>query len=239
MIDIIRTIFLFASVLFSFFVGCFVSFSVSIFLPKASRHLFYQTVASYWSKFLIFIIGINLRVEGIKNIPEKGPVLFVSNHQGAADIPIMLGVIPQKFRFIIKKELFDIPFFGWYLRKAEYIPVERGESRGAIGMFISAKKALKKGENILIFPEGTRSKDGNLQEFKRGSMLLAVKGGIPVVPIAISGSYDIMLPGKFVVKKVNVTVKIGKLIILSDSETSNEIIFSAVKNLFDEIKNNG
>ena len=136
--------------------------------------------------------------------------MIAANHQGAADIPILLGGLPITFLFAIKKELFKVPIFGWYLKKAGYFPVDREMVLNAYKLVDKMVTLLKNGDRILIFPEGTRSRDGSLGNFKRGSLLAALKSGVPVLPVAISGSYDILPKGAKFFSPSQVRLSIGK-----------------------------
>jgi len=204
----------------SFIVGTLLTVLLS--WVSGEKTLTYQRSARLWAQFLGRISGIPVKMEGAENIPPKEAVVLVSNHQGAADILILLAYLPVYFRFVIKKELFKIPFFGWYLKKAGYLSVDRGAGEKAHKMFSEAEQVLKSGENILVFPEGTRSRDGKLQPFKRGSLLLAFRAKVKVVPIAISGSFNILPAQSIFYDKVPVKVNIGKPFSLEKYGTAYE-----------------
>ncbi|MFA6430977.1 MAG: lysophospholipid acyltransferase family protein [Candidatus Margulisiibacteriota bacterium] len=206
----IRTLFFYLLLLITFFLGTAWAILFSLFSSPSNRIKNFQKVAKQWGNLLVWISGIPLSVRGIENLPKNESVIYASNHQGAADILILLAVLPENFTFIIKKELFDIPLFGWYLRAAGYISIDRGSRRGAVEMINNSIKRLKEGGSILVFPEGTRSPDGKLQEFKRGSLLLAYKAGVRVVPIAIDGSYYILPKKSRLINPVPVKVSIGE-----------------------------
>ncbi|MFH2034309.1 MAG: lysophospholipid acyltransferase family protein [Candidatus Margulisiibacteriota bacterium] len=209
---VLRSILFYLVVVFSFPVGSALTCLASLAVKPASKA--FRFVASRWSRLLVLISGVKITVSGKENVPRGEAVIFVSNHQGAADIPILLASIPVLFRFIIKKELFKIPFFGWYLRKADYLCVDRGAADKAHSFMSEAVNLLKAGQDLLIFPEGTRSRDGKLGEFKRGSLLLAFKAKVKIVPVAVSGSFDVFKGGSLLVNAVPVRVSIGKPISL-------------------------
>lgn len=203
---VIHNIFFYLLVIITFFVGtaityCFVPFNRDKSYP-------FRRAASIWSGLLLPFSGVKVAVSGLENLPKGQPVIIAANHQGAADIPIVLSSLPLTFRFAIKKELFSIPIFGGYLRLAGYFPVDRKVVLSAYKMVETISAILKAGDSVLIFPEGTRSQDGRLGEFKRGSLLAASKSGVPVVPVAISGSYQILPRGTKLFKpaKVKFTV---------------------------------
>lgn len=231
----IKTGIFYAALLVSFFAGTFLSIVLSIFSSPEKRIIRFQKTAHIWAKFLAFISGIPVTINGLENLPKNEAVIFASNHQGAADILILLACIPVRFTFIVKKELLEVPFFGWYLKNAGYVGVDRGSRRGAIQMFSNAADRLKAGDNILIFPEGTRSPDGTLQEFKRGSLLLAFKAKVRIVPIAISGSFNIMRKKSYVINPTPIKMNIGKPISLekygNDSDAANDDLRNIIQGM--------
>ena len=177
-----------------------------------------QTIARNWARFLITFSGIKITVSGLENIPKKQPVIFASNHQGAADILLCLALIPANFRFAIKKELFKIPIFGWALKKCGYFVIDRASLLSVLKMTQDFVGVLEKGGSILIFPEGTRSRNGALGPFKQASLLAAPKAGVPVVPIAISGSYSILQRGSWVFERHPIKFSVGKPIKIASED---------------------
>ncbi|OGC16123.1 hypothetical protein A3J90_03400 [candidate division WOR-1 bacterium RIFOXYC2_FULL_37_10] len=233
--NLIRTVLLCLVALITFFIGSILTILISFFYFPKDKVFIFQRAAIVWARLLVWISGIPINVYGRENIPLNEPLILVSNHQGMADILIALAILPVRFRFIIKKELFSVPIFGWYLRKSGYIPVDRGTRKGALDMFVLSKEVLEKGESILIFPEGTRSPDGKLQEFKRGSMFLAIKNKVRVLPLAISGSFGIMPKKSYIIHSVPVQIKIGKPVSLKqygkDSDKANEEVYRIIKEM--------
>jgi 1-acyl-sn-glycerol-3-phosphate acyltransferase len=116
----------------------------------------------------------------------------MSNHQGSYDIFALLGHLPYQFKWLAKKELFSIPFFGWAMAAAGYISIDREGTRETVEAMNVAAQKIQDGMSVVIFPEGSRSPDGSIQPFKKGGFTLAIKSKVPIVPIAISGSRDIM-----------------------------------------------
>jgi len=151
-----------------------------------------------------------VKISGINNVPKEGGVIFASNHQGALDILIHLAYLPRYFRFVAKSDLFRIPFFGWYMSLAGYVPIEREVSASAHRTIGSVSDVLRSGDCILIFPEGTRSKTGELGPFKRGSLMAAFSSGAAVVPVAISGSYKMMPKKSYLINIVPISIKFGQ-----------------------------
>lgn len=150
----------------------------------------------YWAgikgvMFFVRAVGVRVRVAGRERIPP-GTCLFVANHTSSADAPAVVGAIPQRIAILLKESLFKYPIVGQAFRLAQFIPVNRRERDSAIVSLEKAIEALRGGQSFLIYPEGTRSPDGRLQEFKKGAVVMAIKAGVPIVPIACSGAHRIM-----------------------------------------------
>lgn len=142
-----------------------------------------------WGRYVVDRFGIDLRVTGLEHIPE-GPVVFVSNHQSFMDIPIYTAAIPHKeFSFVAKKDLLKIPLYGTWMQDIRCVMLDREDSRSALNSINEGIELLKQGFSLVVFPEGTRGSDGVMKEFRKGSLRLAVKPGVPVVPITFNGSY--------------------------------------------------
>ncbi|ORJ57704.1 1-acyl-sn-glycerol-3-phosphate acyltransferase [Geothermobacter hydrogeniphilus] len=148
--------------------------------------------ARLWGRIGLVLTGISLELESLEQIPRDRPVVFMANHQSNADILALLAGIPVQFRWLAKAELFRIPAFGGAMRRAGYIPVERGDRRKALEGMKTAAARIAAGSSVVIFPEGTRTEDGRLQEFKKGGFMVALQSGVPIVPVAIRGSYQVM-----------------------------------------------
>ena len=215
-IRFLRTIFVFLLVVVSYFAGIGLTYLFIPFVRPRTR--IYQNAAHYWAKALALFSGIKVEAAGLENIPLNKPLILVANHQGAADIPVLLAYLPVRFRFAIKKELFNIPIFGWYLRQAGYFPIDRQVVLSAYKTLEQIIGILKAGESVMIFPEGTRSRDGLLGKFKRGSLMAALKSGAPVVPIAIDGSYNIMPKGTYLITPSRIRLSVGQPIYITDEK---------------------
>jgi 1-acyl-sn-glycerol-3-phosphate acyltransferase len=140
--------------------------------------------------------GIRVEVSGRENVPAGVSCIFLSNHVSNLDAPVLLPMLPGMSSVLLKKELMRIPILGTAMRMAKFVPVERGSRRDAAQASVAAAAAaLKSGLHILIFAEGTRSKDGRLAAFKRGPFYLAMETGAPIVPVAISGTQTMMRKG--------------------------------------------
>ena len=151
------------------------------------------------ARFGLRIAGVTPRAEGVENIPP-GVCLFISNHVSNVDPPAIFEQIPGRVAFLAKRELFRIPLFGTAMRLGRFVPVHRADPAAARASVRLARKYMKEGISYLIFAEGTRSRDGSLGEFKRGSFLLAIETGAPVVPVTIIGTRAILPRGAFLIR---------------------------------------
>jgi 1-acyl-sn-glycerol-3-phosphate acyltransferase len=148
--------------------------------------------ARWWAKIQLLVSGVRVKVKGMEHLDRENPFIYMANHQGSYDIFALLSCLPVQFRWIAKKELFAIPILGWAMRAANYISIDRSGKRKALESIERAAGKIKGGISVVIFPEGTRSSDGSIQPFKRGGFTLALKSGVPIIPITIRGSLDVM-----------------------------------------------
>jgi 1-acyl-sn-glycerol-3-phosphate acyltransferase len=145
-----------------------------------------------WCRFVLRIFGIKVRIHGFENYSKDQPCLVASNHQSLMDIPLLVGKIPGHLRMVAKKELFSIPFFGQGMKAAGCIPLDRGNQRSGKEVSDEIGARISQGLQIWVAPEGTRSKDGTIGEFKKGSFAVAVSAHVPVQPVVIAGAIDIL-----------------------------------------------
>ena len=164
-------------------------FSISSFISTLfdSSGRLYARHARLWGRLGLALNGVSVSLSGAENLPD-GPVIFMSNHQSNFDILSLLAAIPRQIHWIAKKELFEIPVFGSSMRRGGYIPLDRGDGRKALQSMDEAAITIQQGKSVVLFPEGTRTQDGNLLPFKRGGFILARKAAVPVVPVTITGS---------------------------------------------------
>ncbi len=152
-------------------------------------------IARIWGRIQLGMTGTRVTISGLENIDPQQSYILTSNHQSFFDIFAFLGYLPVQFRWIAKAELFRLPFLGWAMTRIGYIPIERESPKKAYRSMLQAAEKVKKGVSVLIFPEGTRSPNGNLQPFKKGVFLIALKSQAPILPIAIRGTSQIMVKG--------------------------------------------
>jgi len=153
------------------------------------------------------ILGIRIDVNGVDVVGKGEPYIFMSNHMSFLDGPLLYFIIPQPVRVILKKEIFKIPVIGLGMKQVGFVPVDRKGIRGGKKSIDRAAQLMnEKGYSFLIFPEGTRTRDGKLQEFRRGGFFLALTSQSAIIPISIQGTYGIMPKGSFFVKKGKIKV---------------------------------
>ncbi len=165
----------------------------------------YAFHARLWARVALAMAGVGVTVRGTEHLP-LGPVIFMSNHQSNFDILALLAAMPRRIYWIAKKELFDIPVFGPSMRRGGYIPLDRSDGRKALKNMDNAAGIIREGKSVVMFPEGTRSRDLNLLPFKRGGFLLALKAGVPVVPVTINGSGRINPAGRIRLYRGDITI---------------------------------
>ncbi|MBS1867787.1 MAG: 1-acyl-sn-glycerol-3-phosphate acyltransferase, partial [Acidobacteria bacterium] len=195
----------------------FIAVFLSLYIIVVGIPLLLWTVISrnpdalYWAgvkgvMFFVRSVGVRVEVSGRERIPP-GACLFVANHTSSADAPAVVGAIPRRIAILLKKSLFAYPIVGQAFTLAHFIPVERGNHDSAIASLEKATEAMKEGQSFLIYPEGTRSPDGRLQEFKRGAVVMAIKAGVPIVPMACAGAHKVMEKRSFVIRPGVITVE--------------------------------
>jgi 1-acyl-sn-glycerol-3-phosphate acyltransferase len=185
--------------------------------------------ARLWSKFIFWGVGIRVHVTGEENIPKDRAVIFAANHQSTIDIPAMFGYLPAQFRIMAKQILFMIPFLGWHLYLSGNIPIDRKNPKKAQRGLLQAAARVRKNISLFVFVEGTRTRDGSLRKFKRGSFTLAKKLNVPIVPVAIMGTFRLMPAGSILAKPGSIELKIMPLIEVTP-DSNSEDLSSAVRN---------
>ena len=148
-------------------------------------------IARRWARACVFLSGSRLQVIGIENIPAETAV-FASNHTSYMDTPVVFASLPFQFRILAKKELWSLPFIGWYLDRSGQIPIDTRNPRASLASLAGGVKALRSGMPLFVFPEGGRTPDGELQPFLSGAAFLAIRAQVPLVPLALSGVYDLL-----------------------------------------------
>lgn len=195
------------------FISVFVTLYVLLLGPPL---LLYSLItkdvdALYWAgvkgvMFFVNCVGVRVRVKGTERIPQ-GTCIFAANHTSSADAPAVVGAIPRRIAILLKRSLFEWPIAGQAFHLALFIPVDRFDRESAIESLEKATQALRDGQSFLIYPEGTRSPDGRLQELKKGTAVMAIKSGVPVVPVACSGAHRVIEKRKLKIKPGDILVE--------------------------------
>jgi 1-acyl-sn-glycerol-3-phosphate acyltransferase len=191
--------------LYTLVLGC-VSLVVSLFDPTGERQ---QKVARLWSRMILWTVGAKVQLEGLDGIDISKPQVYVVNHLSAFDIPVLYSYLPFQFRILAKKELFRYPFMGWHLQRSGQIPVVLENPKASVRSLNLAVAAIRKGNSLVIFPEGGRSPDGQLQPFMGGAFYAAVKAQVDVVPIVLIGTYEMLKMNSFHIKPGPVQMVVG------------------------------
>src|ERR1700726_4136229 len=180
------------------FIGIFLSIYILLVGPPLLVYTFISRNPNplYWAgingvMFFVRAVGVRVRVVGTERIPA-GTCLFVANHTSSADAPAVVGAIPRRIAILLKESLFTYPIVGQAFRLAQFIPVNRKDRDSALESLEQAIESLRAGQSFLIYPEGTRSPDGRLQEFKKGAVVMAIKAGVPIVPVVCSGAHRVV-----------------------------------------------
>jgi len=185
----IRTIFFFTCFWLSLFLSLAYILS-GVFRLKTVQRRFLLIVTKQWAKTMLLITGNRVKSIGEEQVPD-GPVLFVVNHQSNFDIPTCMAYLPHFAPFIAKVELEKIPFLSWWMKQMGCLFMDRSNMRQSLNIILEGIEILKQGQSLVIFPEGTRARDGVMMDFKPGSLKLATKANVPIVPVTIKNTYKV------------------------------------------------
>lgn len=182
--------------------------ALGVFDPQGK--LVYR-INRFWSALLLRLGGVSLRVRGRESLNAREAYIFMANHQSNLDIPVLIQALPQfQLRWIAKKELLRVPLFGWAMWATKHITIDRADPMDARRSLERARKRIAAGISIVIFPEGTRSREGRLLPFKKGGFLMAAKTGVKIVPVTISGSAALLPAGQWRLRRGKVEVLIHR-----------------------------
>jgi 1-acyl-sn-glycerol-3-phosphate acyltransferase len=194
-----------------------------------AQHWFART----WSRMILKTVFIPVEIMGRENIPSE-PAVYAANHSSALDIPLIYSTLPMQFRIMAKIELFRYPFMGWHLRRSGQIPIDEKELN--LGGVKKAIKTLKSGMSLMVFPEGGRTDNGEIKPFQSGAFYMAIKAGVPVVPMAIIGAFEALPMNTFIIHRRKLQLVIGKPIPTSGfSAREMEPLAEKVKGAIEEM----
>jgi 1-acyl-sn-glycerol-3-phosphate acyltransferase len=148
--------------------------------------------ARLWNRMVAFTIGVRIRVHGTDNVERGRSYVYMANHSSLIDTPALFAYLPHQFKIMAKKELFYVPFMGWHLWTSGNFPVDRGDARRTARSVRAIIDGVRAGKSLAVFPEGTRTPDGRLQEFKPGTFKIAIRAGVPIVPVTIRGMFALL-----------------------------------------------
>ncbi len=174
--------------------------------PRGRLFLFW---AKGWSHSLLLLCGIPSRIEVSHAAARVPQAVFMSNHESLVDIPLLFLAIRQHVSFLAKRSLFFVPFLGWSMGLAGFVPVDRRRTQKAPDVFATLEKRVRAGRSVLVFPEGTRSRSGVLQPFKRSGFLLAIRTGLPIVPVAVTGAREVAGADSLWIRRSPVRLRTG------------------------------
>ena len=195
-------------ILLTIVLGTF-SLGTSLFDKTGRRQ---HHIARLWARLVLKVSGVRLEAKGVEKLDPKASYVLVANHLSYMDIPAVVACIPLEIRFFAKRGLFQIPFMGTHLRRAGHLPVARGDPRASLKTLQEAANRLRR-EAItpLLFPEGGRS-PAALREFKEGAAHLAIKAGVPIVPLGLTGTREVLPMASWIVRPGKITVRVGDAI---------------------------
>jgi 1-acyl-sn-glycerol-3-phosphate acyltransferase len=173
-------------------------------------------------------------LSGVNHIERGEPHILMANHQGAYDIFALLAYLPVDFKWLAREEIFRIPILGWAMAAAGYVSIDRRGKKKALESIERAVAKIREGVSVLVFPEGTRSPDGRIHPFKKGGFTLAIKAGVPIVPISIRGSRNVLPRGSLRVRPGKIDIMIGKGIRTDDKRLADrDDLMMAVRDAID------
>jgi 1-acyl-sn-glycerol-3-phosphate acyltransferase len=174
--------------------------------PRGSVYLFW---ARAWARTILFLTGVPATIEGADEAAALPQAIYMSNHESGIDILLLLLTIRQDVRFLAKRSLFWVPFMGWSMWLAGFVAVDRRRTDKARDVLSELDRSLARGMSILVFPEGTRSRDGTLGPFKKSGFLTALKSGVPIVPVCVSGARAVLGAQGMIVRRGPVRARVG------------------------------
>lgn len=211
---------------------------VASFLTKGGN--FPHLVGRFWAWSIVYVSRVKVSVQGLEHIDPGAAYVYMANHQSMFDIPSLLGYLPVQFRWLAKMELFQIPVFGYSMARVGYIGIDRSNRKSAYKSLQEAAQKIAHGVSVVVFPEGTRSTDGQIKSFKAGGFYLAIRSGRPIVPVVIYGSHHVMPKGRLRINRGQIILSIHPPIETTHYNNKNkedlmELVRSTMKRDLDKI----
>ena len=192
-----------------------------------------HAIARAWAHTLVWISMSPVEVVGAEKLRNASAALYASNHLSYMDTPVLFAYLPFQFRILAKQGLFKLPFVGWYLQRSGQVPIDQSSSRSAVAGLLRGVAALKAGMNVVVFPEGARSLDGKLQPAASGAAFMAIRAGVPLVPLALVGTYELLPMHVYSLRPRPLKLIVGDPLSTEGMSTRDADALSA--RLFDEI----
>lgn len=208
---------------------------LSSFFDRSGR--IQHNFAHLWSRLILVTSSSPLSVEGLEHVDLAQPAIYAANHSSALDIPALYVGLPFQFRILAKIELFRMPFVGWHLKRSGQIPIDPGDARATLRSLSAAAQTVKGGMPLVVFPEGGRSTDGRIQPFPGGTFYVAIKAQVPIVPVAIIGTYQALPMNTYVIQPTQFRVLVGEPIptaglVSRDMEALSARVHKSLSELF-------
>lgn len=206
-----------------------VALAIILMAPLGRSRRAFFSLSAWWVRQQLALCGIQWSVEGWEALPEairsgRQPVVFMPNHGSLLDPPFVLAALPLHPVFIAKKEIRLIPLVGWAVACAGMIYIDRGSRERAVASLKRAAQEVRAGKSVVIFPEGTRTRNGALLPFKKGGFHLAADAGVPIVPVGLLGAFEVLPKGTFLLSPGRIRVRVGEPILLGDHEDREALI---------------
>src|SRR3954468_16969206 len=193
MMSFIRTIMLYVMAFFGTLSIGLTVIIAALFGVKDKPNGLFDNAPRWWSMLVLWASGIKVRTHGLENL-KAGPHIYASNHVSWFDVPALAKILPH-YKFVAKAELFKVPVFGRAMRAVGMIEIQRENRKAAFGAYDVAAERIRAGSSVVVFPEGTRGREYALRPFKKGPFVLAIAAGVPIVPIIVHGTIEIMKKG--------------------------------------------
>ncbi len=195
----------------------------------------------WWSRAFLASFGVRIEAFGLEHAQGLGPCVILSSHRSHLDGPILLCTLPFDFSFVIKRSLARIPVWGWAVQRAGYIPIDRHDHADSMAGMKRAAALIRAGRRVLTFPEGTRGTSDEFRPFKKGGVVLAIEAQVPILPVAVAGSFDLLPKGAMRARPGKVVVGVGPAIPTSgrtyeDREEVLRAAEAAIRNLYEEAR---
>lgn len=165
---------------------------------------------TYWSRAFLWAFGVKVEAFGLENAAGMGPCVILSSHRSHLDGPVLLCTLPFDFSFVIKRSLAKIPIWGWAVTRAGYVAIDRSDHTDSVAGMKRAAEMVRKGRRVLTFPEGTRGASDEFRPFKKGGVVLAIEAQVPILPVAVAGTFDLLPRGAMRAKPGRVVVAVGR-----------------------------